>query len=504
VSEPEETSTDLRAAAVHGVRWIAISRPIVELLLLASMVLLARLVSPAEFGRFAVATAVAEFVVMIPSQAIGAALVQRATVTRGHLQAGSTLGIVLGLLLTALLLVLAPTVIAPIFGGRTADFVRLLAPGCLFPSLSAVPMASLSRRLAFRTLSIIDIVTTATRGAASVALALAGLDGEALIVGGLIAGAVGLVMAWVKAPPPAPRLRRQETRDILSYGLPAAAAAVSWVGFRNCDYAIVGARLGAAQAGLYFRAYTLAIEYQKKVSLVIGQIGFPVLSRSSSPEEMATLRLEMVRLLTVVLFPALALLAITAPVLIPWVFGAPWVPAIVPTQVLALGGASTLVIDAAGAVLMASSRTRALVGYGWAHFAVYAASVTVTAWLGLTAVAIGAAVVHTAFLLVAYRLMLSGTRQRTFRCLWGDVGPATASCLALAAAAVPVSHLLSLAHASHPLHLLVTTLAGVGAYCASLYLLHRRTWDRTLSFALLVLPTDRLRRRTSGLVPAGG
>ena len=35
---------------------------------------------------------------------------------------------------------------------------------------------------------------------------------------------------------------------------------ISWVGFSNVDYAIIGARLGALRTGLYFRAYTLAVE----------------------------------------------------------------------------------------------------------------------------------------------------------------------------------------------------------------------------------------------------
>ena len=108
---------------------------------------------------------------------------------------------------------------------------------------------------------------------------------------------------------------------MLEYGVPASFAAVSWVGFRNCDYAIVGARLGVLQAGLYFRAYNLGVEYQKKVSLVLGQVGFPILARTGSPAAMAAARGEMVRLLTIALFPLLAILAITAPVLVPWIFG---------------------------------------------------------------------------------------------------------------------------------------------------------------------------------------
>ena len=85
----------------------------------------------------------------------------------------------------------------------------------------------------------------------------------------------------------------------------------------------------------------------------------------------------MVRMETLVLFPALTLLAIVAPVLIPWFFGDQWTSAIVPAQILAIGGAATLVIDTVGAGLMATGRGRALLGYGWGHFAAYAAAVVI-------------------------------------------------------------------------------------------------------------------------------
>src|SRR5262249_20709064 len=158
--------------------------------------------------------------------------------------------------------------------------------------------------------------------------------------------------------------------------------------------------------------YTLAVEYQKKVSGVMADVGFPVLARTRSSEDMDTLRGQMVGLVTVVLFPVLALLAVLAPVAVPWVFGSEWQDAVAPTAGLALGGAAVIVRDAVGATLMAAARPRAVLGFGWAHFVTYAIAVYFTAPLGLTAVAASAAVVHTAFVFVAYALMyqMAGTQ----------------------------------------------------------------------------------------------
>jgi O-antigen/teichoic acid export membrane protein len=345
-------------------------------------------------------------------------------------------------------------------------------------------------------LGVIDVTTSVVRAAVSVGLALAGLDGEALVLGSLAGALVLAGMAWAGAPAPLPRLRRDAARDVLDYGMPASLAAVSWVGFRNCDYAIVGARLGALQAGYYFRAYSVAVEYQKKISLVMVTVGFPVLSRAESAERMASMRGQMVRLLTIVLFPLLALLAIVAPVFMPWLFGAAWAPAVVPIQILALGGAATLVIDAIGTALMAQGRPRALLGYGVGHFAVYALAAFAVAPLGLAAVAVAAAVVHTLFLVVAYLLMLWGSREPALRCLWDDVAPATVSCLGLAAAAVPIDLVLSAAHVPAMLHLVAVLVVAVPAYLLTLRGCYPATWRHVRGLMQQIVPHERLRRNS--------
>ncbi|MGG7379497.1 oligosaccharide flippase family protein, partial [Escherichia coli] len=80
-------------------------------------------------------------------------------------------------------LLAASLVIYPIFGSGTAEIVRLSAPGPLIAAAGAVPFAVLQRRLEFRRLSINDVIGTGFRAFGSVALAMAGLDGAALVLG---------------------------------------------------------------------------------------------------------------------------------------------------------------------------------------------------------------------------------------------------------------------------------------------------------------------------------
>jgi O-antigen/teichoic acid export membrane protein len=490
--EAEISREALRDVTVHGLRWISIGRTVVELMMMGSLVVLARLIPPAAFGPYAVAVIVQELAIGIQGQGVGAALVQRATAGREHLEAGQAMGLTMGVVLTAATYLVAGAAVKPVFGAATASLVALSSPLFIIYAIGTVPFAMLRRAFSFRRLSILDILNTTVRLSVSIGLAIAGLGARSLVIAALAGGLVFSVGAWVSSPPPMPRLRRGPIRDLLSYGTNASLAAISWVGFRNCDYAIIAARVGSLQSGLYFRAYTLAVEYQRKISDVMTTVAFPVLSRSASPEQLQELRSQMIRVLTAVLFPLLAILAITAPVLVPWLLGPDWAPVVVPTQILALGGASTLVIDSTGVVLMASGRSRAILGLGVAHFATYAVVVWFVAPDGIAAVAIVAAVVHTMFVFVSYVLMVNGSARRSLPHVWRDVAPATVSSLVMGAVAVPASLLLSAAHAPAFVQLALVTIVAAAAYVTALRLLFPATWHNLVAVVARVVPLHRL------------
>jgi O-antigen/teichoic acid export membrane protein len=494
--ELEVMSTgELAEAVVHGTRWLVSARVFTEILLLASLVALARLIPPAEFGKFAIVLFMQELAVGVAG-GFGNALVQRSSVRREHLQAG--LAVVLFFQTTLVLLtvfVFAPLLFDPLFGAETAGLIQLAAPAWLLAAVTAIPQAVLQRRLDFRRIAQIQLASLLSGAAISLTLAIAlDLDAKALVIGGIGAGVVATALSLLSAPVPLPRWRLGPARDLTTFGIPAALATISWAGFRNADYAIVGARLGAASAGIYWRAFQLAVEYQKKISVVMTQMAFPVLSRAASTEDMFALRLRMVRILTVVIFPLLAGLVALAPVVIPWIFGPAWESAVVPTQILTIAGAATLVIDAVGATFMAAGRTRALLGYGWAHFAVYAGVIVVIAPLGLTAVSIAAVSVHVLFLVVAYVMLLHrhpdhGAVQR----MWGDVGPALVSSIALLGVAAPMSSALTRAGVPASLDVLAVGVVAGSAYLLVLRIVFPAAWRDAMLLVRRVLPARLMR-----------
>lgn len=492
------TNAELTEATARGLRWISIARVGTELLLLGSMVLLARLIPPEAFGMFALAVLVQELAISLPSEGVGSALVQRDTIDRAHLEGALALSLLVAFALTALTLVLSVVLFEPVFGRGTAELVALSTPWFVIGAVVALPMAVLRRQLDFRNLSILELTQSAVRSLSSIGLAVAfGLDGAALVLGTLLGASAMLALSLRYAPLPMPRWRSQAIRDLLPYGGPAALATVAWTGFRNGDYAIVSVRLGAAQAGFYWRGYQLAVEYQRKLTAVMSQMGFPVLARTIDADELMALRQRMVQLLCVMLFPILVTLVIVAPTLIPWLFGPEWEPAVLPTQILTGAGAATVIIDQVGAVFMARGRARALLGYGVAHFVVYIAAVVVGSRWGLAGVSVAAVASHGVFVYVAYRMMLSDRPERALSLIWADIAPGTAPSVVLAACALPVSIVLDRAGVPAPVVLAAVGLVAAVAYLAALRLLYPSAFGDVLAIARRILPA----RMTAWMTP---
>src|SRR5215217_4292459 len=112
-----------------------------EVLVLGSMVVLARLIPPSAFGIFALALIVQELAIVLPGEGVGSALVQRRAITREHLQAGFAVSLLVGAGFALLTLLVAYVVVQPLFGHEAATLVALTTPWYPLGAIIALPTA---------------------------------------------------------------------------------------------------------------------------------------------------------------------------------------------------------------------------------------------------------------------------------------------------------------------------------------------------------------------------
>lgn len=460
----ELSRDELRRAAFVGVRWMAVARGAAEILAFATLVALAHLIPPAEFGRASIALIVPALASIVTFEASASALVQRQSIDEPHLRTATLLALALGASLGAATYLLAPLAFDPLLGRDTTNLVRLACPAFLLAGMSAVSLARLQRALDFRRISIIEVSGLAAGAVASLGLAVSGLDGKAIVLGALATTATVTALYMAAARPVRPAFDRRALNDIGGFGIPAALQALSWVGFRNVDYVIIGSRLGAAQVGYYFRAFQFGVEYQSKVSRVMVQLAFPILSRTRGTAHLNSVHGQIVRMQVTLTFPFLASLIVLAPVLVPWLLGERWSPAVVPAQILAVAGMAYVPRVATGQAVLAAGHPRPLLVFNFAALAMYAATVFVAAPHGLTVVCVAVAGAYVVLLLASYQMLLKRCLGVPFARLWDHLAPATGASVVLLAFELPVAELLGRAGAPVPMTISATTIIGLAAY----------------------------------------
>jgi lipopolysaccharide exporter len=492
----------LKTATVSGARWVGASRIVAELLALATTVLLARLVTPAEYGIAVVVLILPMLATILTFEGFGAFLVVTRTLTREQLGSAALLSIGSGLLLTALVFFLSPHVAEPIFGEGTSELAQLCAPIFLIASFGSVPRALLQRRLDWKWINLTEIIQLIGVSAASLALAFAGLGSEALILGQMIGAVVVTAVLLVVAPGGSLLWDRASARSIVKFGAPAAVAGLSATLQRNVTFLVLAGRASAAQVGLFWRAYQLGVEYQSKISLITYRVAKPVLTRAERMEDLREIRTRLLRINTTLIFPLLALLIVLAPDLVPWIYGSDWSGAVVPTQVLAVAGLWTVLLAGVDPPLIAIGRPGALAIFNVAMVIATGMTAWFTAPMGITGVAVGMAVCQLVLLLAAQFFLLRPLVGVPMRESFGDGAAALVCSAALVLAMMPAADFLRGSVDTVPLTVLIGSL-GLLVYAACLRIVSPSAWGDLRTLFIRVLGARRLLPRRLSSSPQG-
>lgn len=340
-----------RAARGAGVTVVAqVARVGVQML---SVVVLARLLTPADYGVIAMVLVVVGVGEVVRDLGLSTAAVRTKNLSeaqRSNLFWANTL---IGTTLTLALLAGAPLVGALFGRDDVVPIARYVAVVFLLNGLTAQLRADLQRRLRFGALAAVDVGSQLLGATVAVVLAVAGAGVAALAAQQVVQSATVLVACavlcrWV---PSRPR-RGVPMAELWRFGGNLAASQIAVYIGNNVDALVIGTRLGPTALGLYDRAYRLVMTPVSQVRAPTTTIALPVLSRLV--DEPARLRRYLVRAQLALAYPVMvgaALLVGTAGPATAVLLGAGW------------DGAAPLVRFMATSALL---QTLAYVGY-WVY-----------------------------------------------------------------------------------------------------------------------------------------
>jgi PST family polysaccharide transporter len=248
-----------------------------------STAVLARLLTPQDFGLVAMATVITEFAALFGAFGFTNVLIQKSRITRLQLDTvfWATLG--LGSLLAVLVLLLSFMAGWLFADPMVASLLQILCVTFVINSLTSVPWVVLSRSMLFQLEFLINITTVIVRTAAAVAAAWLGMGVWSLVVGALV-GALTSVVLNFAAVPYRPRLRFDAqliTGTWRTSGSYFGNTALHYAS-TNLDLILIGRGLGAASLGLYQNARSLTDEIRARIAMPIQHVLFPAFSALQS------------------------------------------------------------------------------------------------------------------------------------------------------------------------------------------------------------------------------
>jgi O-antigen/teichoic acid export membrane protein len=388
----------VRSRTLRGLAWKGVSQVMVQLSRILVLVVLARQLSPKEYGLVGMALVFSAVLLLFADIGLGAALVQRRRITEEDRSTVFWTSAGVGALLT-LAGVAGAGLVASAYGEPSVrPLVLALSAGCIVTALGSTPAALLTRDMDFRGLELRAIGATVAGAIVAVITALRGWGAWAVVAQQLTVVSFSTVLLWAFSPW-RPRLvfSLASLRSIGGFGGNVFGSRFCFFLNRNTDNILVGRFLGADSLGIYALAYNAMITPLSRLAFPLQEVMFPALARMQDDRaRMREIWLRTLRLISAFAMPAMLGLIVVADEFARVVFGERWLAVAPVLQILAWVGLLQTLSALNSKILTALDRTGVLMRFAVLSFALYLVAFVVGLKWGILGVATGYAVMATA------------------------------------------------------------------------------------------------------------
>jgi len=319
------------------------------LIQLASTVVLARLLSPADFGLVAMVTAIVGVADLVRDFGLTGAIIQARKLSERMWMSVMWLSVALGIGLMLLIAASAPLIAWLYDEQRLIPLTLAIAPILLVNGLTMPMQARVQRDLRFGTLANIDVVSMLVGVGLGIATAALGWGVWSLVVMSGAGQVYRLVALWVASRPRfgRPHISREVLPLVTTGGSLFGVQLLNYA-TKNLDNVVIGQQLGPAALGQYSRAYALYLLPMQQLNGTLGRVALPVLSKlQDDPERFRRYTRGALMIIGYLTIPVYAVAAAVSSPLVAILLGPGWEEAATLFSILALAG----IAQAIGSVL---------------------------------------------------------------------------------------------------------------------------------------------------------
>lgn len=319
----------LAGRVTRAAMWSGINTVAMRLVGMVVTMIMLRIVTPAEFGNYAVALAVFTVVSSFSELGLTACMAQADMDPEEIGPTVSFLSIVIGVGLAVAMLILAPFLAVLLGAPDSAGALRILALCIAMVGLFTIPCGILAREFrqdamffgvaaAFLPGNVLMILL-ALNGPGDIAFAWSRVFGQLV---------TGCVLIWFAKKFYRPHLDRSQVRRVLRFGVPIAAA--NLVGFMllNADYLFVSKVLGPVRLGIYTLAFNVSSWATATLSSMVLNVAMPMFSHAKSdPQRLGRALRSSLSLICLVAFPISGFTVVLSGEIVDTLYGHRWIAA---------------------------------------------------------------------------------------------------------------------------------------------------------------------------------
>lgn len=323
---PTDKRTALVDKAAHSVKWAILYNLVPRLITPFSTLILAKLLTPSDFGLVAIATLVVSLANVVIDSGLGKALIQ---IEGDVLDAASAIfwaNLIISLLLYWGLWFASPLVASAYKNTDVVIVIRIAALSLPLSAMTSSPRALLRRRMQYNRLFWIYSSFLIIQAILSVIFAIVGFGVWSIIWGQLIGSLISTFLSYILVDW---RLRFQlhwpTIRPMIAFSLWLIASGfLDWALFYT-DNVIAGLFLGVQGLGIYVLGFNLAVLLPNFLVTSLGDVAYPAFSRmQNTPREIGTNLLSLQRITGSILLPIAFGLSAVAPTFVKLLYGQKW------------------------------------------------------------------------------------------------------------------------------------------------------------------------------------
>lgn len=326
---------DLRKKTMSGVKWSAIGRFSTQGVGFVIGVILARLLSPADYGIIGMVSIFFAIAGTFIDSGLGSALIRKKDCTDVDYSTAFYFNAVVGLICCIVLLLAAPFV-ADFFNiPILADIVVVMSINMFISSLSIVQGARLTAAIDFKTQAKISLITTVFSGVVGITMAYNGFGVWSLVWQGVFANILRtvLLVSFTKWYPKW-LFSKDSFKYLFNFGSKILTASLLHTIYSNLSTLIIGKYYTAKDLGFYARGESMANLPSTNITSILGSVTYPILSKIQDDDErLINVYRKYIAITSMVIFFGMLLLAALAKPLILALLTEKWLPSVIFLQV---------------------------------------------------------------------------------------------------------------------------------------------------------------------------